>query len=274
MHRAVAPRSAATRRPSDVTMEFGKLKLKRCRYGWMLFTGPHIGKCFELYGEYSEAEVAMMRNFVGPGATVIDVGANIGDMTLPLSLAVGDAGKVFAIESHAETFNVLCANLALNGIRNTLPVNAFVAASPDVETASARWGKHAYVSERWSPPFMALDDLALERCDLIKVDVDGNELQVLQSGAMQIERLRPVLYFENEDKERSPALCEFVMRTLGYELYFHPAPVLAPDNFFGNTVNHWAPATLVSMMMLALPSAGAQVSGLRKMTSPEEWWDF
>jgi len=38
-------------------MEFGKLKLKRCRYGWMLFAGPVIGKCFELYGQYSESEI-------------------------------------------------------------------------------------------------------------------------------------------------------------------------------------------------------------------------
>lgn len=256
-------------------MDFGRLKLKRCRYGWMLFTGPYIGKCFDLYGEYSEAEVAMMRNFIRPGGTVIDVGANIGDLTVPMSLAVGDAGKVFAIESHAENFNVLCANLALNGIRNTRPINAFVAATADVETGSTLWGKHAYVSERWSPPFLALDDLPLEGCDLIKVDVDGNELQVLESGAMQIERLRPVLYFENEDRERSPALCEFVMRTLGYELYFHPAPVITQDNFFGNPVNHWAPRQLASMMMLALPSAGAAAaSGLRKLTSPDEWWDF
>ena len=50
--------------------------------GWMLFSGPYIGKCFELYGEYSESEVVMMRNFVREGNTVIDVGANIGDLTL------------------------------------------------------------------------------------------------------------------------------------------------------------------------------------------------
>jgi hypothetical protein len=37
-------------------MDFGALKLKRCRYGWMLFTGQYIGRCFDLYGEYSESE--------------------------------------------------------------------------------------------------------------------------------------------------------------------------------------------------------------------------
>ena len=172
-------------------MEFGKLKLKRCKYGWMLFSGPYIGKCFELYGQYSESEVAMMRSFLKPGSTVIDVGANIGDLTLPISTIVGDTGRVYAIESHPEIFNVLCANLALNEIRNTMPINAFVAPASDVDTASPSWGKFAYVSERWGTRFMPLNSLELTACDLIKVDVDGKELEVLQSGALHIERFRP-----------------------------------------------------------------------------------
>jgi tRNA G37 N-methylase Trm5 len=117
-------------------MEFGKLKLKHCRYGWMLFCGPYIGKCFELYGQYSESEVAMMRQFVGAGDTVIDVGANIGDLTLPIARMAGETGKVFAIESHPDVFNILCANLALNDIKNTTPINAFIASTQEADTSS------------------------------------------------------------------------------------------------------------------------------------------
>src|SRR5215468_9331910 len=102
----------------------------------MLFSGPFIGTCFDLYGQYSESEVAMMRSFLRDGATAIDVGANIGDLTLPLSEIVGESGRVYAIESHPENFNVLCANLALNGIRNTKALNAFVATSEQVDTSS------------------------------------------------------------------------------------------------------------------------------------------
>src|SRR6185369_4454414 len=58
----------------------------------MLFYGPYIGKCFDLYGQYSESEVAMMRAFLREGSTVIDVGANIGDLTLPLARIVGESG--------------------------------------------------------------------------------------------------------------------------------------------------------------------------------------
>ena len=92
-------------------INFGKNHLKRCKYGWMLFNGPYIGKCFELYGQYSESEVRIFRTFIKPGDTVIDVGANIGDLTLPMSLLAGPAGRVYAFESHSDTFHVLAANL-------------------------------------------------------------------------------------------------------------------------------------------------------------------
>lgn len=254
-------------------MEFGKLKLKRCRYGWMLFTGPYIGKCFELYGQYSESEVAMMRQFVRLGDTVIDVGANIGDLTLPLAGMVGETGKVFAVESHPEVFNILCANLALNDVRNTLPVNAFVAMTQDVDTASATWGANAYVSAKWETQFVAIDALPLEQLRLLKVDVDGNELEVLQSGAMQIERFRPVLYFENDVRERSRDLLAYTMGDLGYDLYWHPAPIFEPDNYFGNSQNHWAPRNIISMMVLGLPrEGGGRVEGLAQVRDAGEWW--
>ena len=254
-------------------MQFGGLKLKYCKYGWMLFSGPYIGKCFDLYGQYSEAEVALMRAFVRDGGTVIDVGANIGDLTIPLSKMVGDGGRVYAIESHPENFNVLCANLALNSIRNTKPINAFIATSDRVDTGGA-WGKYAYVSEMWEPQFIPLDGLDLAACDLIKIDVDGKELDVLESGAMQIERYRPVLYFENDARERSPALLSFVIDKLGYDLFWHPAPIFDENNFFGNPTNHWAPQNVMSLMMLGTPAEKKlKVEGLLPVIDRNVWWD-
>jgi len=181
---AGSPASSAQRCTTIPMMQFGNLTLKQCKYGWMLFYGPYIGKCFDLYGQYSESEVAMMRVFLREGSTVIDVGANIGDLTLPLARIVGESGRVFAIESHPDNINILCANLALNSIRNTRPINAFVATSDRVDTGSGVWGKYAYVKEGWSTQFMSLYALELTACDLIKVDVDGKELEVLQSGEM------------------------------------------------------------------------------------------
>ena len=253
-------------------MQFGRWTLKRCRYGWMLFDGPYIGKCFELYGQYSESEVSLMRQFLREGSTVIDVGANIGDLTVPLARAVGSTGRVYAIESNPETFNVLCANLALNSLLNTRPINAFVAASAEVDTASPIWGKFAYTGDIWKPRFLALDSLDLEACDLIKIDVDGKELEVLQSGEMQIERHRPTLYFENDIREASSHLLDFVGNKLGYRLYWHPAPIFEENNFFGNPVNHWT-KHILSKMVLGVPAERKQeIVGLKEVLGNDEWW--
>jgi len=246
-------------------MQFGPLTLKRCRYGWMLFSGPYIGKCFELYGEYSESEVALMRALVRPRHVVVDVGANIGDLTLPLAQMVGPEGRVHAIESHPDNFNVLCANLALNQMTNVNPINAFVRKS---ETAEVR--PH-FVRAGTEPQIVAIDDLGLTRCDFIKIDVDGNELDVLLSAEATLTRFRPVLYLENDVREKSRPLLAFLLQER-YALYWHLAPIFSANNFFGNPTNHWAPPNIVSYMVLAIPEErGLPVSGLKRIESAEDW---
>lgn len=246
-------------------MQFGPLTLKRCRYGWMLFCGHYIGKCFDLYGEYSESEVAAMRGFVRAGDVVLDIGANIGDLTLPLAQMVGVEGCVYAIESHPEFFNILCGNLALNQIQNVRPMNVFVKNS---ETAPVM---QRFVGKGAAPKAVKIDEMGLEKCRLIKIDVDGNELDVLQSGEATIKRLRPIVYFENDVREKSKELLDYLF-ALNYTLYWHVAPICAPINFFGNPVNHWDPDCIVSLMVLAVPKeTGMTIAGLAEIRNSDEW---
>ena len=255
-------------------LQFGRLKLGRCRYGWMLHQGPYIGKCFELYGEYSESEINVMRLFLRDGVASLDIGANIGDLTLPMSHLVGPSGRVYAFESHIENFQILNANLALNGVSNVKTFNGFVADADDVEMAGP-WGEYGFVSKTWRPPVMSIDSLGLDQCAFIKVDVDGKEYEVLKSGEKTIKASEPILYFENDDREKSPRLLRYVM-DLGYDLHFHAAPIFSEDNFFGNPVNHWAPQSIVSFMMLAIPQQLSQSLDLQlpKVADPDQWWPF
>ena len=263
---------ARVRPPEPAELAFGELKLKHCRHGWMLVTGPYVGKCLELYGEYAESEVEVFRRFTRLGDTAVDVGANIGSLTLPLAGLVGPQGRVFAFESHPEVFNVLCANLALNRITNVMPVNAFVANGPEAETGSRVWGKYAFIGKVWAPRFERLDALALPACSLIKIDVDGGELEVLRSAAQTIARCRPVLYFENDVAEKSAPLLQHVL-DLDYRVYRHLAPIFRPDNFLGNPVNAWAPRNMISKMMLAIPREREQhVAGLPEVRAADEGW--
>jgi hypothetical protein len=96
--------------------------------------------------------------------------------------------------------------------------------------------------------------LDLTACALIKVDVDGKELEVLRSAEMTIERFRPILYFENDVRAVSADLLEFVMQTLGYHLYWRSAPVFSEDNYFGNPINHWVGTWYLSWSWASRPS--------------------
>jgi hypothetical protein len=254
-------------------MQFGKLKLKACKYGWMLYSGKYIGPCFDLYGQYSEAEVHIFREFLSEGSLAFDVGANIGDLTLPMSRLVGESGRVYAFESHPESFNVLCANLALNDIKNVRPINTFLTSSAGETEKPGAWGTVAYVGDVWEPTRMALDAFDVPRCDFIKVDVDGPELSILQGGAMLIEKHRPILYVENDDRDRSSALLDFIMKEMDYSAYWHPAPIFDPSNFFGNRDNNWAPDNVVSLMVLAIPKERPRnVALLQPIADRNDWW--
>jgi len=109
---------------------------------------------------------------------------------------------------------------------------------------------------------------------LLKIDVDGGELDVLKSGEMQIERFRPTLYFENDVQEKSAPLLDYAMRTLGYDLYFHRAPVFEPNNLFNNPDYHWRDTGVLSLMIVGIPREQKTPLNLKRVTSPEEWWDL
>ena len=63
-----------------------------------------------------------------------------------------------------------------------------------------------------------IDDLRLNRCDLIKVDVEGMECDVLEGSRETIAKHRPVLFIENNTLERSSATIGLI-DSLDYDAY-------------------------------------------------------
>src|SRR5438046_3244677 len=62
----------------------------------------------------SQDEVTALREFLRPGDVAIDIGAHTGDSTLPIALALGVSGTVFALEPNPYVFKVLAVNAGLN----------------------------------------------------------------------------------------------------------------------------------------------------------------
>jgi len=118
-----AEEAAPDRRP---LMESANLRLKRCKHGAMMFyaNDKYIGRSLDLYGEFSEGEMELFNNFLRPGMTVVDVGANIGVHTVYFALTVGPSGHVLAFEPQRILYQILCGNVALNQHGNVVALNA------------------------------------------------------------------------------------------------------------------------------------------------------
>jgi FkbM family methyltransferase len=225
-------------------------QVKSCRYGNMVYQANdrYIGRSFDLYGEYSEAEVVLFRQLVRPGQTVLDIGANIGAHSVPLAQLVGSAGRVFAFEPQRIPFYCLCANVVLNSLTNVVCHQAAVGESagtlsvPELDYfAEENFGGLALTddfgnSRSYSVPVQRIDDLQLDQCHFMKIDVEGMEREVLAGAVDTIRRFQPILYVEDDRAEKSTALRAF-LQNLGYELYIHRPPLYNPQNFFNDPMN-------------------------------------
>ena len=219
----------------------------------------YIGRSLDLYGEWSKGEMDLMGQVIFPGMAVVEAGANVGAHTVFLAQAVRPGGFVVAFEPQRIVFQTLCANLALNNITN---VDARQAAVGDavgtVLVPTLDFGREFNFGgvslgeyEFGEPvPVVTLDSLKLSRCDVIKIDVEGMEKAVLDGACETLARFQPVLYVENDRKDKAPDLIRTIDQ-LGYTMHWHLPPLFTTDNFTGNQVNVFD--NIRSHNMLCLP---------------------
>jgi FkbM family methyltransferase len=126
---------------------------------------------------------------VGETATVVDIGAGIGE--LAIHLAVGHPGRrVIAVEPAPDTFAILERNIALNSIACVTAVRGAIASggdplSLDLGTEPAlRSTTRTLAPGRLPVPTLTLGELfdrhSVDRCDLLKIDCEGCEEEILR----------------------------------------------------------------------------------------------
>ncbi len=144
-------------------------------------------------GEMFEPHIlAGLAALIAPGATVIDVGANIGLFTLCAARLAGPQGRVLAVEPEAGNVRLLRRNIRQNGIRHVRVLAA--AASRHEGTArlglsQANAGDHRLASQSRQAGIavrtLRLDDLVREPRGLLvlKLDIQGSEVAALSGAA-------------------------------------------------------------------------------------------
>ncbi len=238
-----------------------------------------IGRAIEIYGEYSGLEGAFLKKLVKAGDHVIEVGANIGSLTVGLAKAVGSRGRVDAFEVQRACYALLQAQIALNQLHN---IHAHREAAGRTAgqlfvpvTDYAQFGNFGGVAlesgqTATSEPvdMVTLDQRIGERpCALLKIDVEGMEEDVIRGAAGLIGRQHPLLYVENDRTEKSKSLVALLLQ-LGYRLWWHMPQLYNPDNFFGVKNNIYG--NVVSLNMFCCRDSHPATVGLTEITSPDD----
>ncbi len=242
----------------------------------------YIGRSLRTYGEYCEDDIRLFQKVVRPGNTVLDVGANIGAHTVFFANAVGRTGRVVAIEPLRSNFQMLCANLTLNGLDQVEPVHMAVGRKAGtVQVPRARLmnvgNQGAFSLKDPLPdgatldtvPMTTVDALNLESCHFIKIDVEGMEEEVLQGAVATLKRHQPFLHLENNRKDQSPALIQALF-DMDYACFWHPSRYFDPENYFGVEKNIFQKS--IELNMVAVPRLVAHiVDGMPSVKSPDDW---
>jgi FkbM family methyltransferase len=165
---------------------------------------------------YSEPELQWLPKVVRTGGISVDVGANIGEYTRPLSRisnhvhAFEPSGELANLLARAVPRNVTVHNLALSDrsgfatLRTPLDVKRKTFGLASLESLPTH---HQVVGEKVR--IARLDDvIQQEDIDFVKIDVEGHEMSVLRGATELISRCRPIFLVESEERHRPGATAE------------------------------------------------------------------
>lgn len=161
------------------------------------------------FGDPRDPLFQRLEDWVSPGDVVVDVGAAVGTFAIPLSAIVGPEGRVVAIEPMPDQFEALVRNTRWAAHPNITCMQmaasdaaGMVRMSAPIERGMPNWYQ-ASIGEAGTPVFCApLDSLPLPGpVSFLKVDAEGHDFAVLRSAAGIVERDRPVVFVEADDRD-------------------------------------------------------------------------
>jgi len=161
-------------------------------------------------GVYEPETVDVFRAVLAPGMIVVDAGAHVGQYSVIASPLVGPTGAVHAFEPDPDTFRQLLVNVRLNRCDNVACNEAALGREPgaarlhlaDVSNVGGNSlrptvctrGQHREVHVETLDGYAAARGLS--RLDVLKADVEGAELLVLEGGTRLVARCRPLMILE------------------------------------------------------------------------------
>lgn len=183
-------------------------------------------------GRYEEDVLAVLLSFVRDDTVFLDIGANVGSYSLQVAHRVKQFGQVHAFEPHPVLRDLLRRSRHLNGLTGAMQIHPYGLSDTNATQLFSFPRGHlgggsvqaegAHDRDRMYLHVKRLDDVFGDVCDLMKIDVEGHELHVLQGMPRLIARSPNLkILFENYDNDEHSAkrAIEALLREAGFALY-------------------------------------------------------
>ncbi len=190
-----------------------------------------------IYFGFKEISRQRLYELIKPGITMFDVGANVGDVSLHAAKFVGASGKVYAFEPDYINFKRLSANIELNNFRQLIAINKGLGDKPGkftigvVDEGNRGMNRITGVSTKETASNtidvttmdILFQEMKIDKVDVIKIDVEGFEMNVLKGGTEVISKHHPVFFIELDDnnlKDQGSSATQLVdfLESKGYKI--------------------------------------------------------
>lgn len=211
------------------------------RYGpFYYYRGDSIiGKAIELYGEYTHNEVEMLSMLCTDESIVYDIGGNIGYHALGIS---HKAKHVYSFEPNSKSYkllklntenkkNITCLQLAIGDSIGKTHISDY-----DFNQYG-NYGELKINDTGEECELTKIDELNLPLPDIIKIDVEGYELKVIEGGRKTISNRKPIIFYESIHGTGFDLIYDFLHDELKYDIYWVPSPNYNPNNYKKNLAN-------------------------------------
>lgn len=201
----------------------------------------YVGKSIRYYGEYNPDETEMILSLAVPGKLCLDIGANIGVM----AQALGVMGfECISFEPQPLVASVCKQNVG-TAVVHTCGLGSVEGFAQMPKLHYGERNNIGGMSIGTGSIFgtidvevKTLDSFGFQNVGFMKIDVEGFEELVLRGGKETILRDKPIMYIEDDRRDKSYALRQYI-KELGYTIEEHKPHLFRPQNFKGNTKNVW-----------------------------------
>lgn len=208
-------------------------------HGFFLRINPSIDNGVELSlhetGTYEKGILTYLQSVLKRGDCFVDVGANIGLMSIFASQLVEIEGKILSYEAHPKTIDLLKENIQLNQLANVQVYPYALGVTEGKTKIYDNWqvnrgGASLIVktvdSESYDIEIHCLDSVFPDNTTpkVIKIDVEGFELEVLKGASETIKKFQPILIVElSENRSNahssSSEIIDFIKTIGNYHFY-------------------------------------------------------